>query len=144
MILLGFAAAFIYGAICLLASVIFGKLGMPKKLTRKFVHVFVGFEWVILYVSFGPGWYSFAVCAAFTALLLFSYYYKLMPAISSDEDNAPGTVYYGVAMTLMSFVCIFVPTLFLPFGVAVICTSVGDGLAGVYIRREFSLRKYDQ
>ena len=131
MVLLGFAAAFLYGAICILASVILEKLGVSKRLTRKFVHIMIGFEWAILYVFFGPGWYSFAVCAAFTALLVFAYYYKLMPAISSDGDNAPGTVYYGVSMTVMSFVSIFLPSLFLPFGAAVVCTSVGDGLAGV-------------
>ena len=54
-----------------------------------------------------------------------------MPMISSDSDNAPGTVYYALAMTGVAVVGCFIPDIMLPFGVGVMCTSIGDGLAGV-------------
>ena len=54
-----------------------------------------------------------------------------MPMISSDDDNSPGTVYYGVAMTIMAAVTMSVPDMIIPFGIGVFCTSLGDGLAGL-------------
>ena len=50
--------------------------------------------------------------------------------ISSDADNAPGTVYYAAAMTGVAIVGCFIPEVILPFGIGVMCTSIGDGLAG--------------
>ena len=107
------------------------KLGMPKKYTRKLVHIAVGFEWVILYGFFGAGLHSLIVCLIFLTLLIVAYFKKLLPTISSDSDNAPGTVYYAASMSVIALVSIFLPDIMLPFGVAVLCTSFGDGLAGV-------------
>ena len=45
--------------------------------------------------------------------------------------GAPGTVYYAVGMSIMAFICLFVPKMLLPFGIGVFATSVGDGLAGI-------------
>ena len=131
MILKGYIFGIGYALICLLISFIFYKLGMPKKYTRKVVHILVGFEWVILYRYFGAGIHFLAVCVAFLLLLTIAYICKLMPMISSDADNAPGTVYYAVAMTGVAAVGCFIPEVMLPFGIGVMCTSVGDGLAGV-------------
>lgn len=127
----GYILAALYGALCLGLSLVFYKLGMPKKYTRKLVHIAVGFEWVILYVFHGPTWHSLVVCLAFTALLLVSYFKKLLPMISSEGDNSPGTVYYGASMSALALASLFVPEMMLPFGIAVLCTSCGDGLAGV-------------
>jgi uncharacterized protein (TIGR00297 family) len=79
----------------------------------------------------GPGVHFLAVCVAFTLMLLLSHRKNLMPMISSDGDNAPGTVYYGVAMTIMATITLFVPSMILPFGIGVFCTSLGDGFAGL-------------
>ena len=51
--------------------------------------------------------------------------------MSSAQDNAKGTVFYAVSMTLMASASFFLPE-FLPyFGIAVLATSVGDGFGGV-------------
>ena len=106
------------------------KLGLPKKYTRKTVHILVGFEWVILYHFMGAGVHFLAVCLLFLIILAASYKLRLMPMISSDADNAPGTVYYAVAMSGVALVGCFIPEIMLPFGIGVFCTSFGDGLAG--------------
>ena len=132
MILKGYIFSLLYGVLCLGLAFLAYKLGMPKKYTRKLVHVLVGFEWVILYHYMGTGsWHFLAVCLAFTALLAFTYRGRLLPMISSEESNSPGTVYYGAAMSLMAVLCLFRPTLTYYFGIGVFCTSLGDGLAGV-------------
>ena len=127
----GYLLAVCFGALCLFLSHIAYKLGLQKKYTRKLVHILIGFEWVILQLFLGPTWHSFLVCAAFTVFLFVSYFKKLLPMISSDADNSFGTVYYGISMSVLSFVCIFLPEMMLPFGIAVVCTSFGDGFAGV-------------
>jgi len=131
MILWGYITALGYGFACLLLALVAYKLGMPKNYSRKLVHILVGAEWIILQHFMGATYHFLIVCLAFTLLLLVSHLKKLMPMISSDGDNSPGTVYYGVAMSVMAFVCLFVPKIMLPFGVGVFATSVGDGLAGV-------------
>ena len=131
MILKGYLSGIGYGLLCLALSLLLYKLGMPKKYTRKVVHILVGFEWVILYHFMGAGVHFLAVCIAFLALLSVAYKGSLMPMISSEDDNAPGTVYYAVAMTGVAIVGCFVPRVMLPFGIGIFCTSVGDGFAGL-------------
>ncbi len=132
MILKGYIFSIVYALACIVGAVILSKIGVPKKFTRKFVHILVGFEWVILYHYMGAGSPHFlAVCLLFTVLLAVEYKAKLLPAMSSDSDNAPGTVYYAIAMSVMATLTIYLPEMILPFGIGVFCTSVGDGLAGV-------------
>lgn len=131
MILKGYILGICYAAICLALSFILYKLGLPKKYTRKAVHILVGFEWVILYHYMGAGPHFLAVCILFLLLLSVAYKGRLMPMISSESDNAPGTVYYAVAMTGVAAVGCFIPEVMLPFGIGVFATSVGDGFAGV-------------
>lgn len=132
MIFKGYVFSILYVIVCIIGALLLSKLGMSKKFTRKFIHIFVGFEWVILYHYMGAGSLHFLlVCLIFLALLTIDYKFKLVPAMSSDSENAPGTVYYAVAMSVMAVVTIFAPDMILPFGVGVFCTSFGDGLAAV-------------
>ena len=131
MILKGYIFAVLYALICLALAFGLYKIGVEKKITRKIVHILVGFEWVILYHYVGPTWHFLAVCLLFLLILAVSHRKNLMPMISSEGDNAPGTVYYAVAMTVMAIITLFVPKMILPFGIGVFCTSLGDGLAGL-------------
>lgn len=131
MIALGYFFSIAYALLCLLIGFAAYKLGAPKKITRKIVHILVGFEWLILYHFFGGGAHFLAVCLIFTALLSISHFKKLLPMIESSEDNSPGTIYYGIAMSVMALITLFVPDMIIPFGIGVFCTSLGDGLAGL-------------
>ena len=131
MIALGYIVALAYAALCVgLGSVLY-LLGAPRAYTRKVVHILIGAEWFILYRFMGNGIHFFLVALICTLLLLLEYRFKAVPAVSSDGDNSPGTVYYGVSMTLLAAASYFVPELMMPFGIAVLCTSLGDGAAGV-------------
>lgn len=132
MILSGYLCAFGYGILCLGAAfLLYKKAGLPKHYTRKFVHILIGFEWVILNIFFGASVHTLAVCLVFTALLLISYLYDAMPMISSDAENAPGTVYYGIAMCVMAMLSLADSRFFFCFGIGVFAVSFGDGFAGV-------------
>ncbi|MBQ8690061.1 MAG: DUF92 domain-containing protein [Clostridia bacterium] len=129
--LMGYILACVFVAAVIGMALLFYKLGMPKKYTRKMVHILVGFEWVILSHFMGATFHFLIVCLVFTAGLTLSFFLKLLPAMSSDGENDPGTVYYGVSMCILSLVCLFIPEMMLPFGIGVFCTSFGDGLAGI-------------
>ena len=131
MILKGYLFSFLYVLLCISLAIIAYKLGSPKNYTRKIVHILVGFEWFILYHFLSSGIHTLIICIIFTLLLLASYLLKLLPMMSSNEENDPGTVYYGIAMTVMAIISYFVPEYMYAFGIGVFCTSIGDGFAGV-------------
>ncbi len=130
-IIWGYGTGIGYALICLCIALVMYKLGVPRQYTRKVVHILVGFEWVFLYHFFGAGLHFLAVCIFFLVVLFVAHKGNLMPMISSGGDNAPGTVYYAVAMTAVAIVGCFVPDVMLPFGVGIFCTSIGDGFAGM-------------
>ena len=151
MILKGYIFSVLYAFLCLAVGFAVYKIpGAEKKITRKIVHILVGFEWVILYRFFGASSHFLAVCLFFLLILAISHCKNLMPMISSDGDNAPGTVYYALAMSIMALICLFEPKMMLPFGIGVFCTSLGDGFAGLmgYLndpdRNIFNLKLYGQ
>ena len=131
MIATGYLLGFGYGVLCLLAAFLLSRLGVKKAITRKLVHIFIGFEWVILYAFHGATYHFLIVCLCFLALLIVAYKKRLLQMISSDGDNAPGTVYYAVSMSLMALASLIDQRFILPFGLAVFVTSLGDGFAGL-------------
>ena len=131
MIATGYLLGFGYGVLCLLAAFLLSRFGVQKAITRKLVHIFIGFEWVILYAFHGATYHFLIVCLCFLALLIVAYKKKLLQMISSDGDNAPGTVYYAVSMSLMALASLINQRFILPFGLAVFVTSLGDGFAGL-------------
>ncbi len=146
MIIKGYIISIGYAFCCLLLSFILYKLHLPKKYTRKAVHILVGGEWFILYHFFGSGIHFLSVCLMFLALLLITYRSKALEMISSESSNAPGTIYYAVAMSGVALVSCFVPDVVLPFGIGVLCTSVGDGFAGVagQIKSKLNIKIYGE
>ncbi len=131
MVLKGYIFSISYAFLCLALALVLYKLGMPKKYSRKMVHVLVGAEWVILSHYMGATYHFLIVCLFFFVVLTVAHVKNLMPMISSEGDNAPGTVYYAVGMSIMATVCLFLPKMLIPFGIGVFATSVGDGLAGI-------------
>lgn len=131
MIIKGYIFSILYALVCLALAFVAYKLGLPKKYSRKMVHILVGAEWIILSYYMGASYHFLAVCLLFLVILAVAHFKNLMPMISSESDNAPGTVYYAVAMSLMAVICLFVEEMMYPFGIGVFCTSVGDGFAGI-------------
>lgn len=140
MIVQGYLFSLLYGAVCILVGVLLHKLNVSSKISRKSVHILIGGEWLIIDYFMPLSLHFLAVCLIFTSALIVEYRLKLLPAMSSSGDNAPGTVWYGVAMTTLAAVQLLLPELRYPFGIAVFCTSVGDGFAALIGQ---SIRKYN-
>lgn len=131
MILKGYLFSILYAVLCLCIGFAVYKISHLKPLSRKIVHILVGFEWLILYHFFGAGIHFLSVCLLCFFVLLLSHKKRLLPMIESDGDNSPGTVYYALAMSIMALVCWILPEMIIPFGIGVFCTSFGDGFAGL-------------
>ncbi len=132
MILKGYLFSLLYGMLCILASALAHSLGVKSVYTRKITHILVGFEWVILSRYFGSGIHFLIICLVFTLIITVLHITRLLPSILSNEDNSCGTIYYCIAMTLMSVVALLFPQMMMPFGIGVLCTSIGDGFAGIF------------
>ena len=120
-----------YAILCVALGSLLYKLGLGRAYSRKVVHILVGGEWFILYHTAAGTVHFPIICIILTALLALDYKLRAVPAMQSDGDNAPGTVYYGVAMSILAVASYFYPPLMLPFGIGVPCTSIGDGFAGI-------------
>ena len=116
MILKGYLISLIYGLFCIGISAIAYKLSVKSFYTRKITHILVGFEWMILQHYFGASIHFVVVCLVFTALVLIIHKTKLLPSLSSESDNSCGTIYYCLAMTVMSIVVLIFPQMMIPFG----------------------------
>ena len=130
-VFLGYFLGVAYAFLCIGIAVLLSRFGLPRPYSRKVVHILVGFEWVILRRFHGASIHFLLVCLLFLLFLFVAYRLSLLPTISSDADNAPGTIYYALAMSVMALFTLFFPAWMNPFGVAVFCTSFGDGFAGV-------------
>ena len=140
MILKGYIISFLYGLFCIAISAIAHKVGMKTEYTRKITHILVGFEWFILNHYFGASIHFLIVCLVFTAIILVIHKTNLVPGISSNADNSKGTIYYCIAMSIMATIVLFLPQMMSAFGIGVLCTSLGDGFAGVFGR----MKKYNR
>ena len=131
MIFYGYLFAFLYAFFILGIGALAYKLGLDRKYSRKIVHILIGFEWFIFSKTVGASLHFIIICLLFLAFLALVYRKNWLPMMSSAQDNAKGTVFYAVSMTLMASASFFLPE-FLPyFGIAVLATSVGDGFGGV-------------
>ena len=140
MILRGYLLSLIYGIFCIGASAIAHKLGVKPAYTRKITHILIGFEWVILQSFFGSTIHFVIICLVFTAIVSVIHVTGLVRSLVSKEENSCGTIYYCIAMTVMSIIVYVFPQMMIPFGVGVFCTSMGDGFAGVF----GSIKKYNK
>lgn len=128
---------------------------LQTEISRKLVHIGIGYTWVILYRYFilpenVPSWELLVMPVSFIIINYLSYQYKIFSLVEREGDeNHPGTVYYAVAMTLLLLLTIPFPVLVIPSGIAVFALSLGDGFAalfgtlfgkyGPHIRKEKSL-----
>ena len=86
---LGYVFSLGYGALCLLFAYLLSLRGVDKKITRKLVHIFIGFEWIILYHFHGTSYHFLVVCLAFLILLAVAHKKKMLRMISSDGTSIP-------------------------------------------------------
>lgn len=134
-ILLGYIFSYLY-----LFAVIFGTnilkkvFNMNIEISRKIVHILVGFIWLILYKYLANTIHIVIIPLTVIALNFCSYKFKLFKVFERDDDNKNhlGTVYYAISMTILSIISLIFPKMLIPYGISVFCLSFGDGFAAIF------------
>lgn len=133
-----FSYAYLFGVILLIGA-LQKILRFDVEISRKVIHFFIGFVWLILYKFHAGTWHFLVVPFSFVVINYASYKLKIFKMFErEDEKNHYGTVFYAISMTVMSGISLVFPQTLLPYGIAVFCLSFGDAaaaLCGTYIRR---------
>lgn len=104
------------------------------EVSRKIIHISVAFAWLPMYFCFGSTWHLLVPPAVFIVLNYISYKKNLFAAMerSDESKKSPGTVYYAVSMTVMALCTVLHPACMVPYGIALFCMALGDGLAPIF------------
>jgi len=132
-ILFGYIWVYTYLAAAFVLSIFFKNvLKVRTDDSRKIVHILAGFGWIILDQCFEGTIHTVIITGSFVVITVFSSYIKsdFFNFMEIGEGNH-GTVYFTISMFLMAALSFFVPKLFFPFGIGIICLSCGDGMAAV-------------
>lgn len=122
----------------LVVTVLKRVFSMRAELSRKLLHILIGYTYVILYDHFivpesVPSYELLVMPISFILINYLSYRYRIFDIMERDgEDNHPGTVYYAVAVTILMAVTIFFPATVIPSGIAIFALSLGDGFAAIF------------
>jgi phytol kinase len=140
MILSGYIFSYVYlFGVILLIGALQKLFRFDVEISRKVIHFFIGFVWLILYRYHAGTWHFLVVPFSFIVINYASYKLKIFKMFErEDEKNHYGTIFYAISMTVMSGVSLIWPQTLIPYGIAVFCLSFGDAaaaLCGGYIRK---------
>lgn len=131
MVYWGYLASLGYLAVIIaFFEIIRKKFKINVEITRKILHILIGFTWVIMDIFWGVSYHQIIMCALFVVINALSLKFKIFSSIErSKEKNHFGTVYYALAMLVLAVASFLYHPLYMPFGMAVMCLSFGDGFA---------------
>ncbi len=129
-ILLGYILTYTYILLILLVtSLLHTKFHVKEEITRKLVHIFVGFSWFIMVYFFKTSIHLIIPPLTFIFINYFSYQKNLLKSMEKKEKNSLGTIYYALSFTILACLTYFYHS-FLPFyGLGVLTMAIADGLA---------------
>lgn len=148
-IVLGYSLVFGYIIILLFVAAALGKwLFRNQEATRKLVHFFLAFVWLILYhffvgtIHFVMIPLIFVVVNSLTFQLVrnenqdfLRWLFALKQIERTGELQTPGTVYYALSITIMASMTLWNRAYLIPYGMGVFCMAFGDCMAGVVGKR---------
>ncbi|MCQ2441191.1 MAG: hypothetical protein MJ076_04785 [Clostridia bacterium] len=134
-ILLGYIFSYLYLFLLILVMSIIKKLfHINVEISRKILHLLIGFTWLILYRYLANTIHIVIVPLTFIIINYFSYKFKLFKVFEREDDNNNhlGTIFYAVSMTVLSIFSLIYSKSLIPYGIAVFCLSFGDGFAAIF------------
>ncbi|MBR4865306.1 MAG: hypothetical protein IKU11_01350 [Clostridia bacterium] len=133
-IFLGYLFTYLYVFLLLgVSTFLKSKYKVEGEVTRKIVHIGCGFSWFIMSRFFGATIHLLIPPLTFVALNYISYKKDTFSGMERSDKSSMGTVFYPVSMAILSGYVVFVDDkMLLPYGVALLCLSLGDGLAPIF------------
>lgn len=129
-IVLGYLLTYIY---VFLILILLGTLKKKKRIkidtSRKLVHIFMGFTWIIMAYFFGISIHLIILPITMVLFNFLSYKWNIASSMEQENKESKGTIYYAVSFVIMALITYFYPE-FLPFyGIGVFVLAFADGLA---------------
>lgn len=144
MILEGYLLSYGYlFAVILLIGLLQKRFRFDIEISRKLIHLFIGFVWLILHHYFVDTIHFVIIPLSFVFINYFSYKFKIFKMFEreSGSKNHLGTVYYAASITIMAAASLLWEMVLLPFGIAVFCLAFGDAAAAIFGSR---IKKYNR
>lgn len=131
-----FTYFFIFGVL-FITSLLKRKLNCSDETSRKIVHIFVSFTWIIMIYFFGDSWHLIVPPATFVILNYLSYKKDTFKMIERKNKSKAslGTVYYPISMVILSILTIIDKRFIVPYGIGMFCMAFGDGLAPYFSQK---------
>ena len=122
-------------AVCVLAHLLHKCLHVPSAITRKLIHILIGFVFFIQYYYFREDVAGLLIVpAAVTVALFLVARLRLLPSMVNPE-NPYGIFYYALAILLSNIFAILYPPYHAAAGAAILCLALGDGAAALLTAR---------
>lgn len=129
MIIRGYIYTYLYLLLVLLITYILNKkFKVRVVITRKLVHIFVSFCWIIMYHYFGTSFHMLIPPLSFIIINYISYKYDILKGME-DGGHSLGTVYYPISVFIMALITYFVNDFYFAYGIGYFCMAFGDGFA---------------
>ena len=115
-------------ALCVLAN---KKCGLSDVMARKLIHILIGFVFPIQYHFFANDPLGLLLIPTVIAVTLFLVArFALIPSMINRE-NPYGIFYYALGILILNLISVFFPAFLAAEGAAIVCLSLGDGLAAI-------------
>lgn len=105
---------------------------LSGELSRKAIHILIAFTWCLMDVFWGRSYHQIIISSTFVIINFLSYKFKFLSGVERAGKSHAGTVYYALAMLVLSIASFLYEPLYYPFGAAVFVLSFGDGFAPIF------------
>lgn len=107
---------------------------LPTEFSRKLIHIFLAFTWILLYEFFWYDWQIVLIPISFIIINALSFRYKWFRMIerTASIENHLGTVYFAIAITILMILALLYPNTIMQTGIATFCLCFGDGFAALF------------
>ncbi|MDD4705911.1 MAG: hypothetical protein PHS24_01685 [Bacilli bacterium] len=130
MIIKGYILTYLYLFLIIYISKILNeKFKIDKKYTRKFVHIFVSFVWIIMYCYFEDSYHIIIPPLTFILINYISYKKDIFKGM--EEKGSLGTIYYPISIFIMALLTYLNNEYYPYYAIAIFCMALGDGIAPI-------------
>lgn len=146
-ILIGYISIYGYIAIVLFSALVIKKrFNTSDETSRKIVHIFISFTWLIMIYFFNGTIHMLIPGLTFIILNYISYKKGILSMIERDDQNEQslGTVYYACSIFIFSLLTLLNEQFLIPSTIGLFCMALGDGLAPFFGKRYSFIKLYNK
>ncbi len=140
-ILLGYTLTYSYIIIIIIVTTyLHKKHKIKEKVSRKLIHISVGFSWFIMAYFFKTSYHLIIPPLSFIIINYISYKKDLISSLKNIQKKSYGTIFYALSFMILALITYYNPKYLPYYGLSVLTMALADGLAPL-IGAKFSTPK---